>query len=724
MAEDKTSQTPVQVDPLVDADSKAAEEEIEADSLDLRLDDLVDQINYNREIAFSPDTLQPEKEVFLSLPKVMEQHGRRLGLTEKQLARAAANQGLDLGVLVDKVGRQGKDAADVFKELESQGMVALKPLEERKSAMKDLRLKRQVKERGAQIKKLGTQRILTGEKQFEFTPEELKSAEKAKVADFKALKDPSKRQAAVAQVVYDMGTQSGLSRNQMAAILANGIAESKLDPMAVNPVNEDSHGVWQFNRSGSGEGAGFTVEQLQDPKFQMAKIIEATQTRDELKEFRDAEADANELTKQFMLKFEKPARKPGDVQARQNYLKQANRLLDQASKAAPRSKTLAELDRQKRMDMLAAIQKDTRRDYILMADRDAAGGDVQNEIAQPGSAEYASIQAQTKDLSEPKGSSNPERAAMIADILAKASNTGLHGAMKGHKPFQDLMSAGIQYDTKVVAKKLGMSVGAFTAAAGREGSRENAIRKDIIKANKRHVAMYLTVGKLNIPAVMSYEFMDPDNYMGEDRPTEDDAYFERLFDAAGKNRVQLIGLKNGLPIYRAEDNLQSLFNKLNLHLSFSAGALRRLMDGPESESVLEALKEGSIEGIQNADDFTKLMLSREGAEDGGLKAFSYGSLGFLVDVLAPDPTIGLAKVASRTREGVRATQRFMNKQHLPEVLDNMSVAANDHIEVQKLLNRAADSFRPGTFKRDVILWVRRRLWPPTQTRLKGPHAAA
>ena len=702
MSDKPQKEAAVEVEPLIDADSKAALDEIEQDSLDLKLTDLTDRIKKNREIAFSGDVTEEAAARFLSLPKIVNQHSKTLGLSPDGFARAAANQGLDLGELVQKVGREGRDASEVLKGLEAGGMVALKPVDQRKKAMKDLQHKRIVAKRGGQIKQRAIQRIRSGEKKFKFTDEELASVGQREPIDFSTITDPTERQSAVAKVVLDMGVESGLSENQMIAILANGLAESKLDPMALNKRGEDSHGVWQFNRN-KGEGKGFTVDQLQNPEFQMERIIRAIKSRGELSDFRKSDADVNELTKQFMVHFEKPKdQSEAKIKERQNFQKQARRLLDAASKLPSKPSSLAELDRKKRMEVLKTLTIDRKRDYELRSDKEAIGGDVRNEIAQPGSAEHNGLLQFGEELYNPQNSSDPERAALIRDVLAKLADTSDSSAMSG-QAFQRVMSTGIQYDTARAAKKLGMSVAEFTAAAKQPNSRERAITDHIVKANKRHVALYLTVGKLNSPAFMSYEFMDPDNYMGERRVGEDDSYLEQLFDAVGKNRVELVGLKNGLPIYRAQGNFDAIANKIDTIASIGAGGLRRLLDGPEAESFMEALEKGTIEGAKTQDNFIQVMLSREGAQDGGAKAFAYGSLGFLMDVITPDPTFGLAKIAQSTRKAVKGMTPLLNKRYLPETFDQMSVAATNMIEAQKLTTRAADSFAAGNLQEGMNL---------------------
>ncbi len=694
----KSSRTKTEADltPIVDSDSSAAQEEIEFDSLDLKVEELANTIIRQRELAFGPGSIKGIEAELFSLPVIVDKHSRRLGLTEDQFARAARSQGLEVGTLLDDVGRKGLDVKDVLSELEAGGMVSLKPLEQRKEAMKSIRSKLNVLKRKQEIKDIANQRLISGEKQYAFTDEERRTAKASKPIDFKSIKDSSKRQQAVAQVVYDMGSSAGLNQNQMAAILANGFSESRLDPFIKSPGKEDSHGVWQFNR-GAGEGVGYTVEQLQDPRFQMAKILDAVHSRDELAGFRNPDADANELTNQFMTNFEKPSIQDATEQKRrQAYLKQASRLLGEAAKASPQGESLAEIDMRKRQAALDRINKaDKKETYRFLLDKEAIGGDVQNEIAKPGSAAYNHYEQEVRMLTDPEVSDQPDRARMISAILAGLEKTDIKSSFE-NRAFQKLFEAGYQYDREIVARKMGITVGAFDAAAMVEGSREQALRDELVRANKRHVALYLTTNKLGVPALLSYEFMDPDNTMFENRVGEGDPYLTQLADAAGKNRVRIVGLdKSNRPVFTAEDTLDSVFNKLNLHLSFTAGGLRRLLDGPEGESVREALMKGSVQGIKDADDFTKLMLSREGAEDGGVKAFAYGSLGFLVDVLTPDPTVGLAKAVSTVGAGVKKLQPLLNKRFIPDALDGMGDAAGEMIETQKLVVRARDSFSAG-----------------------------
>ena len=109
--------------------------------------------------------------------------------------------------------------------------------------MKKIRKRRVVDTRGDDINQIGQKRVLSYDKEYDYSIDELRKAAQSEAVDFTKVKDPSKRQSAVAQIVYDMGSEAGLSSNQMAAILANGFAESRLDPYGESPGKEDSHGV-------------------------------------------------------------------------------------------------------------------------------------------------------------------------------------------------------------------------------------------------------------------------------------------------------------------------------------------------------------------------------------------------------------------------------------------------------------------------------------------------
>lgn len=692
--------------------------ELQEDNIDLKPYTLAETIRTQRELALAPDQRQDLSGRLLSLPEVVAEHSKRLGISKAQLNRAAKNQGLDLNVIVTGIGRQGRDVNEIFKELQDLGTVAFDPPESRIEKMREIRRKRLVDQRQVDINKLANKRIDEGKKQFNFSPAELAVDRPQKTVDFTKLKDPSKRQAAVAELVYDMGSDTGFSRDQMIAILANGLGESQLDPMAENPTAEDSHGVWQFNRGGSGEGAGFTVEQLQDPKFQMEQIIKAVSDRDELKGFRDTNLDANQLTLEFMHHFEKPEFGRGssqkDIEARKrrlSYLPAAKRLFEAAEKNSPKAKNLARITKEKSKQVKRMINEGVTQKFRVSTDSEAPGGDVANEVAKPGSPAYQEIEEDHEITFNPevarKKGGDVKRARYMQQLMAKYQSGDGGDQIRNlfaEDAFQGLYLGAVNYDKGVAARKLGIDVVEFELRARDPRSREGQIFQEILRANRDQAAKFQTLNKTGVPALVSYEFMDPDNWMGESRTSSDDPYLERIFDAAAGNRVELVGMdKDKIPVFRAQNHLDSVADKLDILLSMGAGALERALRGPEGESIAKALKEGSIQGVRDARNFTKFALSTELARENGVAAVGLGLAGAGVDVFMPDPTIGLAKVASLARKSAKKIAPALRATKIPKALDELDVAATELIETQKLINRAEQEIAAGNYEEGKAL---------------------
>ena len=179
----------------IDKDEESAE--IDEDSFDLKLDNLASTITRRRKAVLSPTVARESLGEALSLPEIMEQHSRNLGISTNQFARAAANQGVDIAVLINGIGRQGREVDDVFKELKDKGSVAFKPLEERKAGMQEIRRKRLVANRGTAINQLAQKRVVSFEKEFDFSREELADAAKVDPVNFRKISDPTKRQSFV-----------------------------------------------------------------------------------------------------------------------------------------------------------------------------------------------------------------------------------------------------------------------------------------------------------------------------------------------------------------------------------------------------------------------------------------------------------------------------------------------------------------------------------------------
>ena len=83
--------------------------------------------------------------------------------------------------------------------------------------------------------------------------------------------DPAKQP--MAQHIIDAFGAAGFGKNQQAAALSSAVAESNLNPLAHNTVNEDSVGLFQLNRVPPGLGSGHAVDELKDPDANIGIII-------------------------------------------------------------------------------------------------------------------------------------------------------------------------------------------------------------------------------------------------------------------------------------------------------------------------------------------------------------------------------------------------------------------------------------------------------------------
>ena len=113
-----------------------------------------------------------------------------------------------------------------------------------------------------------------------------------------------------ARIIRNEFQKRGYSDNQIAAIMANAISESNLNPLAKNAGTKEkpemSYGLFQFNQMG-GEGEGIDASMLKDPFYQIDAVDNAIQTRDELASFRDnPDSDARDLSVSFMQNFIRP----------------------------------------------------------------------------------------------------------------------------------------------------------------------------------------------------------------------------------------------------------------------------------------------------------------------------------------------------------------------------------------------------------------------------------
>lgn len=116
----------------------------------------------------------------------------------------------------------------------------------------------------------------------------------------------------VADMIRTKFKGAGFSDVQAEAAVANAYAESRLNPMARNNNGkEDSIGLFQMNRMG-GLGSGYSVEQLQDPAFNIDLAIAAAKKS---KNFTNA-TNIQDAVAAFVKDVERPANQPAEIAKR------------------------------------------------------------------------------------------------------------------------------------------------------------------------------------------------------------------------------------------------------------------------------------------------------------------------------------------------------------------------------------------------------------------------
>jgi hypothetical protein len=108
----------------------------------------------------------------------------------------------------------------------------------------------------------------------------------------------------MAKLIRKRFIEAGFTAEQAEAAVINAFDESRLNPKERSPITnkEDSVGLFQMNRKG-GLGSGYSVEQLQDPNFNIDLAIQAAKKS---KSFSKAKT-MEEAIEAFVRDIERPA---------------------------------------------------------------------------------------------------------------------------------------------------------------------------------------------------------------------------------------------------------------------------------------------------------------------------------------------------------------------------------------------------------------------------------
>jgi len=328
------------------------------------------------------------------------------------------------------------------------------------------------------------------------------------------------------------------------------------------------------------------------------------------------------------------------------------------------------------------------------------GDEAENAVVRRGQPGFDALEARAQSLVDPKIAKDPERAKMISDLLREMGPRGTSAMLRstiGEFGFRKAVANIATYDVNKAASDLGIQRGT------------KAYQQQMAKAWKNalyEATLFRAVGKFHHPGFISYDMIDPANLMGDPDDTKDALWITEAWDKAKNARIEVIGLDpKGVPVYRITHPTWHLFEMMDTVQAATVGALERISYGPDSESLLTAVREGSLEGIENRRDFLKAALSTETSDSGTLASVSMGFIGLGAAVLFPDLLMGAAGVARATKKVADSAADAAKFRRLAPLLEEeLGKGAEALAKAEEVLGEGlANAIRSGDYDEAISL---------------------
>ena len=327
-------------------------------------------------------------------------------------------------------------------------------------------------------------------------------------------------------------------------------------------------------------------------------------------------------------------------------------------------------------------------------------GEAENAVVRPGQPGYAALDARAQSLVNADIARDPERAKMISDLLRTMGPRGTSSMVRntiGEFGFRKLRSTISAYDLKKDAADLGIQRGTDEYQALMVKSDKNALYE---------ATLFRAVNMFHHPGFISYDMIDPANAMGDPDDGADSLWVSEAWNKSKNARVEVIGLdEDGVAVYRLTHPVWHLFEMIDTLQMAGVGAIERVAYGPEDESFLSAVREGSLEGIETRRDFLKAALSMEAADSSTLAAVSLGFLGLGAAILTPDLLMGAAAVARATKKiAISATDLARFKRLAPILEGKLGEGAESLAKAEEILGDGlANALRSGDYDEALSL---------------------
>jgi len=359
-------------------------------------------------------------------------------------------------------------------------------------------------------------------------------------------------------------------------------------------------------------------------------------------------------------------------------------------RVASREKKMSEKERKETLIKLLSGKDPRLKSRIFSGDSDS--GEAEDAIAKPGQAEYAQMEIAANQLINPEIATDKEQAEIYKrhiDALGPPTTGAMIRNTLGERKFQALVSEIMAHKLGKMAEREGVGVGSKEY----EQLKPKAERDSLYE-----VALLRTVNKYYLPGFIQYDQIDPGNVRNAPE-SKDKWWITQAMENAANVRIEVVGIDpKGIPVYRLTSPTWHIFEMADTFQAGIAGAAERVLDDSKDESLLTAIREGSLDGIKNRRDFLKAALSSEAAESGGLASVAMGSAGLVAAILTPDLFMGAAGVARSTKrvaEVAAATAGF--RRMAPNLVESLGDGATNLAKTEDVLEAAEKAVARGDY---------------------------
>ena len=326
-------------------------------------------------------------------------------------------------------------------------------------------------------------------------------------------------------------------------------------------------------------------------------------------------------------------------------------------------------------------------------------GEAEDAIVRVGQPGWARLEKMGELIINDKVAEDPERAKLwqeqIQSLGTPSSGKMIRDVLADSK-FRDIIGNVTTYDLNKLSKKEGIGRGHIRA----DGVSYEDLKDKVTKNALYEATLLRTLNKFYLPAFISYDLIDPLKKIPNTENEDDKSWFSKAWNNASEVRVEVIGLDSKqTPVYRLDSPTWHLFEMSDAVQGAFTGAVERLAKGPEGESFLDAISEGSLEGIKDRRDLIKAALSTEAAESSDLAAVALGLLSFGGAVAFPDLFVGAASVARIAKKlGTSAADLARLRKLAPGLTNHLGDGAESLAKAEEILSDGvSDAILAGNY---------------------------